>query len=48
MNACMPDTIINKLKEFKLFTIVNILQKSTDLSGYTVFDGKIIQTVSGQ
>lgn len=27
MNACMPDTIINKFTEFK-FTVVNILQKA--------------------
>lgn len=46
MNACMSDTMINKFKEFKLFTVVNILQKHCDLSGYTVPDGRTIQIES--
>ena len=45
----MPDTMINKLNEVKLFTIVNIIQKSTviylDIQSLMK---KIIQTVSGQ
>lgn len=46
MNACMSDIMINKFTEFKLFTVVNILQKHCDLSGYTVLDGRTIQTES--
>lgn len=46
MNACMSDTMINKFTEFKLFTVVNILQKHCDLSGYTVLDGTTLQTES--
>lgn len=42
----MSDTMINKFTEFKLFTVVNILQKHCDLSGYTVLDGRTIQTAS--
>lgn len=38
----MSDTMINKFTEFKLFTVVNILQKHCDLSGYTVLDGRTI------
>lgn len=46
MNACMSDIMINKFTEFKLFTVVNVLQKHCDLSGYTVLDGRTIQTES--
>lgn len=46
MNACMSDIMINKFTEFKLYTVVNILQKHCDLSGYTVLDGRTIQTES--
>jgi len=42
----MSDTTINKFTEFKLFTVVNILQKHCDFSGYTVLDGRTIQTES--
>lgn len=46
MDACMSDTMINKFTEVKLFTVVNILQKHCDLSGYIVLDGRTIQTES--
>lgn len=46
MNACMSDIMINKFTDFKLFTVVNILQKHCDLSGYTVLDGRTIQSES--
>lgn len=46
MNACMSDIMINKFAGFKLFTVVNILKKHCDLSGYTVLDGRTIQTES--
>lgn len=46
MNACMSDIMINKFTELKLCTVVNILQKHCDLSGYTVLDGRTIQTES--
>lgn len=42
----MSDTMINKFTELKLFTVVNILQKHCDLSGYTVLDGRTLQTES--
>lgn len=40
------DIMINKFTEFKLFTVVNVLQMHCDLSGYTVLDGRTIQTES--
>lgn len=46
MNIVLDMHAINTFTELKLFTVVNILQKSTDLSGYTVLDGRIISKQS--
>lgn len=42
----MSDTMINKFIEFKLFTVVNILQKHCDLSGQSLMEELFKQTES--
>lgn len=46
MNACMPDTIINKFTEFK-FTVVNILQKALQFIWIQSLVKKILKMING-